>query len=67
MQVLRDDPLRLVRALRFSASLGFRVHPSFWRAVPFAVEALRAKVSGPRKVTELRKSKRTTILDRLLK
>eukprot|EP00900_Chrysochromulina_parva_P027867 jgi/Chrpa1/9714/Chrysochromulina_OHIO_Genome00019972-RA len=66
MQVLRDDPLRLVRALRFSASLGFRVHPSFWRAVPFAVEALRAKVSGPRKVTELRKiakASRAALLD----
>ena len=55
VKVLRDDPLRLVRALRFSASLGFRVDPSFWTAVPFAVEALRTKVSGPRKVTELLK------------
>jgi len=54
-KVLRDDPLRLVRALRFSASLGMEVHPSFWQAVPFAVDALRAKVSGPRKLTELRK------------
>ena len=52
---LRDDPLRLVRALRYSASLGFDVHGSFWVALPFAVEALRVKVSGSRKVTELRK------------
>ena len=52
---LRDDPLRLVRALRFSATLQFRVHGAFWRAVPFAVDALRTKVSGARKVAELRK------------
>ena len=55
IKTLRDDPLRLVRALRFSASLSFRVHPSFWSAVPFAVDALRSKVSGARKMTELRK------------
>ena len=52
---LRDDPLRLVRALRFASTLGFRVHPSFWDAVPFATDALRHKVSGPRKLAELRK------------
>jgi len=52
---LRDDPLRLVRTLRFAATLGFTVHGSFWRAVPFSVDALRTKVSGPRKVAELRK------------
>jgi len=52
---LRDDPLRLVRALRFSACLHFRVHASFWRAAPFAVDALRTKVSGERKAAELRK------------
>ena len=52
---LRDDPLRIVRTLRFAATLGFRVHASFWRAVPFATEALRTKVSGPRKLAELRK------------
>ena len=55
IKTLRDDPLRLVRALRFAASLGFRVHPAFWSAVPFAVDALRNKVSGARKVNELRK------------
>ena len=55
IKMLRDDPLRLVRTLRFSATLGFRVHPSFWSAVPFAVEALRFKVSGARKLAELRK------------
>jgi hypothetical protein len=54
-KTLREDPLRIVRLLRFSATLGFRVHDAFWSAVPFAVESLRAKVSGSRKVTELRK------------
>ena len=52
---LRDDPLRIVRTLRFAATLRFRVHSSFWRAVPFAVDALATKVSGPRKVAELHK------------
>jgi hypothetical protein len=63
---LRDDPLRLVRALRFSATLPLTVHPSFWRAVPFAVDALRTKVSGARKLGELRKIARagaTALLD----
>ena len=46
IKTLRDDPLRLVRALRFSAALQFRIHPSFWLAVPFAVDALATKVSG---------------------
>ena len=55
IKTLRDDPLRLVRALRFSAALQFRIHPSFWLAVPFAVDALATKVSGARKLTELRK------------
>ena len=44
-----------VRALRFAASLGFTIHSSFWLAVPFAVDALRNKVAGPRKVAELHK------------
>lgn len=55
IKCLRDDPLRLVRAMRFSATLNFRVHSSFWLAVPFAVDALRTKVAGPRKMAELYK------------
>ena len=53
IKCLRDDPLRIVRTLRFAATLGFRVHPAFWRAVPFATDALRSKISGPRKMSEL--------------
>jgi len=54
-KALRDDPLRIVRTLRFAATLQFRVHGSFWRAVPLSLAALRVKVSGPRKVAELHK------------
>lgn len=56
-KMLRDDPLRLLRALRFSATLGFRVHASFWLAAPFALQAggLDTKVSPTRKLGELRK------------
>ncbi|KAL1528983.1 hypothetical protein AB1Y20_010304 [Prymnesium parvum] len=55
IKCLRDDPLRLVRAMRFAATLDFEVHSTFWLAVPFAVEALRTKVAGPRKMAELYK------------
>lgn len=35
---LRDDPLRLLRAIRLGAVLGFRLHSSLWRAARFATE-----------------------------
>jgi hypothetical protein len=54
-KALRDDPLRIVRTLRFAATLQFRVHGAFWRAVPLSLRALRLKVSGPRKIIELHK------------
>jgi hypothetical protein len=55
VKVLRDDPVRLVRALRFRATLRFELHEAFWLAAPLAVAALRSKVAGSRKAGELRK------------
>ena len=53
IKVLRDDPLRLLRALRFAAKLRFALHETFWDAVPFAILPLQTKVAGSRKCTEL--------------
>jgi len=55
VKVLRDDPLRVLRTLRFACKLDFSLHGAFWAATPFALPALRSKVSGSRKATELRK------------
>lgn len=54
-KVLMDDPLRICRALRFAAKFRFKLHESFWSAVPFALEPLRVKVAGSRKNTEYQK------------
>ena len=45
----------LVPGFRIRCKLDFALHGTFWAAAPFAVPALRAKVSGSRKATELRK------------
>ena len=55
VKVLRDDPLRVLRAGRFTARLGFPLHDAFWFAAPFALAALESKVAGSRKFAELRK------------
>jgi len=55
VKVLMDDPVRICRAFRFAAKFRFTLHPSFWKAVPFALESLRAKVAGSRKNTEYQK------------
>ncbi len=36
----REDPLRVLRAVRISAELGFRIHPLTRRAIPVAAPAL---------------------------
>ena len=32
VKVLRDDPLRVLRAMRFAAKLDFTLHETFWTA-----------------------------------
>jgi len=54
-KVLMDDPVRICRALRFSAKFSFSLHQAFWQAAPFALHALRSKVAGSRKDTEYQK------------
>ena len=66
VKVLRDDPLRVLRALRFAAKLNFDLHPSFWSSVPFALASLQSKIAGARKATELvkiAKAGRPALLD----
>ncbi|MDR3708643.1 MAG: HD domain-containing protein [Capsulimonadaceae bacterium] len=36
----RDDPLRMLRAVRFSARLGFEIEPATWRAIVASAERL---------------------------
>ena len=55
--MLHDDPIRLLRTLRFKETLGFFVDSSFWSSVPFALQPgiFDTKVSNTRKIEELRK------------
>jgi hypothetical protein len=55
IKVMQDDPVRLLRCLRFAAKLDYDVHEDFWLAVPFAMEQMQAKVAGSRKTTEMNK------------
>ena len=57
-KMLRDDPLRVVRALRFSAALSFRLHPSFYVAAPLALSGgvSGAPLSRTRALAEMRKA-----------
>ena len=54
-KVLKDDPVRIIRVLRFAAKLEFRIHEAFWEAMPPAMDHLKAKVAGSRKLDELLK------------
>eukprot|EP01052_Picozoa_sp_SAG31_P021996 SAG31_NODE_1729_length_7427_cov_1.746725_3_plen_224_part_00 len=84
IKILQDDPLRIVRALRFAAKLQFELHHTFFQVVwqtcrthrivhdalahpkcrrlrilpsqvPFALDALKRKVAGSRKLMEILK------------
>lgn len=55
-KALMDDPIRVCRAVRFSATLrGFELHKTFWDAVPFALLSLHGSISGNRKMKEYMK------------
>ena len=49
IKALREDPLRVIRALRFTASLGFRLHASFGTAASIALDGVAwDKISSTR-------------------
>ena len=52
-----DDPLRIMRALRFSITKGFTIHPEIWNAMrqPEILEKLRNVVSAERIREEIMK------------
>lgn len=56
-KTLMDDPLRMLRALRFSVTKGFDIHPDLWDAMfqEGLIERLRTVVSIERVRDELKK------------
>lgn len=49
-----DDPLRMMRAIRFAAQLGFTIHPSAFEAICSQKERIKI-VSGERVIDEINK------------
>jgi tRNA nucleotidyltransferase/poly(A) polymerase len=47
---MMDDPLRILRALRFAITKGFEIHPTIWNAMrqPQILEKLKTTVSAER-------------------
>ncbi|RAL14851.1 tRNA adenylyltransferase [Aspergillus homomorphus CBS 101889] len=56
-QTFQDDPLRVLRLIRFASRLGYRIHPETEAAMQNAhiSEALRLKISRERVLKELEK------------
>lgn len=50
IKTFMDDPLRMIRALRFSITKGFDIHPTVWNAIftPGLIEKLNEVVSQER-------------------
>ena len=57
IKTFMDDPLRMIRALRFSITKGFDIHPTVWNAIftPGLIEKLSEVVSQERIQNEVRK------------
>ena len=57
IKTFMDDPLRMIRALRFSITKGFDIHPTVWNAIftPGLIEKLSEVVSQERIQGEVRK------------
>ena len=57
IKTFMDDPLRMIRALRFSITKGFDIHPTVWNAIftPGLVKKLSEVVSQERIQGEVRK------------
>ena len=57
IKTFMDDPLRMIRALRFSITKGFDIHPTVWNAIftPGLIDKLSEVVSQERIQGEVRK------------
>ena len=60
---LREDPVRILRAIRFSARFGFRIEEKTWQAILAAVPEL-PRCSAPRLLEEMFKFLRCGVAER---
>jgi putative nucleotidyltransferase with HDIG domain len=54
VQTFSDDPLRMLRAIRFATQLGFEIHPETWAGILQSVQRIRI-ISKERIADELNK------------